>query len=95
LARKVIACRRGEKDSRANEVSRVTAPAHRYPIVKRSGEGRIIEERLCQLRLERRLSAGDSIPRPDKRMGEAQASEPATNPSCFNPVTCLSIGTFV
>ena len=51
LPGEVVACWRGKKNSRSNEVNRVTASAHRHTVVKRSGESRIIEQRLSQLRL--------------------------------------------
>ena len=44
---------------------------------------------------ERRLAAGCLVPRPDKRMGEAQASDFTTEPLRFNPAVYVCITTSV
>ena len=44
---------------------------------------------------ERRLEAGGSIPRPDKRMGEAQASDPYTDPHCLTDPLIAAVILFV
>src|SRR3990167_5023074 len=51
LPGEVVACWRGKKNSSSNEVNWVTPPAHRHTVVERSGESRVIEQRLSQLRL--------------------------------------------
>jgi hypothetical protein len=46
LPSEVIACWRRKKNSSADQVRGLTAPAHRHAVLERGGEGRIIEQRL-------------------------------------------------